>query len=134
MKEIEKLMSIRASRADDFNFIMATWLRGAYYGNPWFAWIDKDIFMHRYHVVLEKLLDKPEVGVAVACLQDDPDTILGYSVVESNILHWVYVKESWRKMGIAKSLVPKTIDTTTHLTMLGHKIMPESYKFNPFAI
>lgn len=134
MKELEQLISIRLVKEDDRAFIMATWLRGLYYGNPWFKEIEKDVFMHKYHDVITRVLLKPTTEVAIAALKDDEDTILGYSVTDNKTLHWVFVKEVWRKMGIAKAIIPHDIDTTTHLTIMGKKIKPKSLKFNPFLL
>lgn len=133
-KEIYTLMTIRAPKEEDRSFIMATWLRGLYYGNPWFKEIEKDNFMAKYHDIISRMLTKPTAQVYVAVLKDDLDVILGYSVTEPKIIHWVFVKEAWRKMGIATALVPKDADTATHLTMLGKKLKPQSMEFNPFLI
>lgn len=125
-------MSIRGPKEEDKAFVMATWLRGLYYGNPWFKEIDKNIFMERYHEILTKLLLRETTELAIAVLKDDPDVILGYSVMDARTLHWVFVKEAWRKMGIAKSIIPKDIDATTHMTIIGKKLKPRHVKFNPF--
>lgn len=131
-EELSSLMSIRGPKEEDKAFVMATWLRGLYYGNPWFKEIDKNIFMERYHEILTKLLLRETTELAIAVLKDDPDVILGYSVMDNRTLHWVFVKEAWRKMGIAKSIIPKDIDATTHMTIIGKKLKPRHVKFNPF--
>lgn len=117
---------------------MATWLRGLYYGNTWFREIDKDVFMDKYHQAITIVLKKPTTEVKVAVLKDDPEVILGYSVLDqgytNTVLHWVFVKEAWRKMGIATSLIPTNSDTCTHLTVVGRKLKPANMKFNPFLI
>jgi hypothetical protein len=70
----------------------------------------------------------------VACLKDDADTILGYSVIEGKRLHWVFVKRVWRKIGIGASLVPPFIDSVSHLTEIGKSILEKQKGviFNPF--
>lgn len=135
---------IRKATAADRNFIFATWLRGLYYGDTWFNRISKPIFMENYHKIIERLIDNPNTVVRVACLADDNDVILGYSV--SRILNfgnnvavvdWVFVKSAWRKIGIGKKLLPDQARACTHLTTLGNDIiktkMPEII-FNPFVI
>lgn len=123
---------IRNAKETDKPFIYATWLRGLYHGNEWTSWVDKDIFFSKYHTVLERLLASSVISVS--CLEDDPDTIMGYAVFDSSQkrLHWVFVKKAWRKLGIAKSLIPKDIVEVSHLTALGKKLLPEGIKFNPF--
>lgn len=132
-----ELVAIREYLLGDRNFILATWLRGLYYGDTWFREIPKDLFMENYHRVLEALLSKSSVKVRVACLKDDPEVILGYAVVSPGELHWLFVKSAWRGIGIAKSLVPEDTHTVTHLTKVGLGILkryPGQVIFNPFSI
>ena len=130
------LVTVRNVKMEDKNFIMATWLRGMFYGDTWFGQIPKDIFMTNYHKILEALVTAPTTTITVSCLLEDPDVILGYSVYTGKKLHWVFVKSAWRSIGIAKSLIPQGVDTVTHLTKVGSGILrkhPEVV-FNPFAI
>lgn len=133
-QEVDSIISIRQAIPEDLNFVMATWLRGLYYGNPWFKEIKKDNFMAKYHDIITKVLSKETTRVKVAALIDDQNIILGYSVQEPALLHWIFVKEAWRRMGIAKRLTPERIDVTTHLTVLGRKLKPQDMEFNPFLI
>lgn len=128
------LVTIRDSEPGDHNFVLATFLRGLYYGDSWFTMIPKSIFMDQYHAILEILINSPGVDIKVCCLKDDPEVILGYSIYSNTVLHFVYVKRSWRAIGIAKSLVPINISATTHLTDVGRKLLRDhpSVVFNPF--
>lgn len=128
------LVTIRDFAEADSSFIFATWLKGLYYGNYFFREIDKDTFFKCYHRVIEKILLKPESFIAVSCLKEDEDVILGYAVCEPEVLHWVFIKDAWRKLGLAKDLVPKDIKYVTHLTEVGANIKPKEWKFNPFLI
>lgn len=136
MLDKSELITTRPGKMEDASFIFATWLRGLYHGDSWFKIIPKKIFMENYHRVVEKILSSPGVEVKVACLKDDPDVILGYSVYKEDRLHWIFVKISWRNIGIAKSLAPQNVLTITHLTKVGLNIMRKYPKliFNPFAL
>jgi hypothetical protein len=127
----KSLIKTRDYENDDYNFILATWLRGLYYGNEWFNRIDKTVFMKNYHKVIDHLLKKPFIKINVSCLVEDPSVILGYCVSEPEILHWVFVKQPWRGIGIARDLIPHDITTVTHLTKC--KLKPD-IKFNPFLV
>lgn len=131
-KEVEGLIGFRHGLLDDKNFILATWLKGLYHGNSWFKQIDPVIFTQKYQVTLFSILNQPNTEVMVAVLKDEPSVILGYSVFSDNTLHWVFVKKSWRRVGIAKALVPALSDTCTHLTALGRSLKPKNMKFDPF--
>lgn len=132
------LYNIRIGKAADHNLVKATFLRGLYYGDSWFSSTDKDSFMANYEKVVSHLLGSPNALLSVACLPDDPDVILGYSLtsLDQTTIHWVFVKKNWRKMGIAKSLCPDAPTTVTHLTKLGKALLPKltAVTFNPFQI
>lgn len=135
------LIAIRSSTENDKSFIFATMLRGLYYGESWFSAIPKKIFMDNYHAFLERFYAQPKVSVVVACMKDDPEIILGYSIMHQNtpgefILDYVFVKPAWRKIGIAKSLIPKNVVAFTHLTKVGRALKSkiEPAVFNPFVL
>ena len=127
-------IKFRQGREEDIPFIISTWLKGLYYGNPWFNEIKKDNFMRKYHKILTQLLAKEGIKANVAVMANDPDHLLGYAILEGNTLHWVFVKKAFRKVGIGRALVPQTIDTTTHLTITGRKLKPQHIEFDPFRL
>lgn len=128
------LIAYRTMIPEDKNFIMATFLRGLYYGDSVFTNIPKNIFMTNYHTVAEGILARPSTRISIACLKEDPTVILGYSVLNDNeTLSWVFVKKNWRGIGIAKDLTPSTVKTVTHLTKVGLSIVKKKgLVFNPF--
>ena len=141
--EKKDLIAIRTNTPEDRNFILSTWLRGSYYGDTWYGLIPKNIFMEQYHNILEKFLLRAGVNIQVACLKEDPDVILGYSVsrnvkngeADISIVDWVFVKSAWRKIGIGKMLMPNKINATTHITKAGLSIMKQKLPnviYNPF--
>lgn len=136
MLQKKDLITIRPATLGDKNFIFATWLRGLRHGNDWFQSIDSDIFFKNYHLAIEHIIARPTTNVAVACLRDEPEVILGYSVFDKDRLHWVFVKKSWRNIGIARSLTPTTITSVTHLTKVGKSLLSKlpNVVFNPFNI
>lgn len=137
MSDFKGLFAIRPMASADTNFVIATFLRGVYYGETWLSETPKEIFMDNYKKVAENLLNNPNVAVTVACLPDDPNVILGYSILSSDaqVVHWVYVKSIWRKKGIGKTLVPAHPAAVSHLTALGRILLPKlnGAIFNPFT-
>lgn len=127
---MEESRKIRDLKAADLPFIYSTWLRSLYYGNPFFGMIEKDVFFGKYKLVLYSLVS--DSNVQVCCDAQDEDTILGYSVHTPERLHWVYVKEPWRRLGIAKTLVPSTINSCSHFTQVSKKLTPSYWTFDPF--
>lgn len=133
---ISTTVDIRLANETDEAFIYSTWLLGIYYGDSWFSEIPKDIFMTRYHAVIEALLKKSLVKVA--CLKSDPTIILSYAVMskDESTLHWVHCKHRFRNMGIAKSLISDKINSVTNLNDLGRTLLrkQKTWVFNPFLI
>lgn len=136
MSDIKDLYDIREYISSDKPFIMATFLRGLYYGETWFSQIPKDVFMDNYKRVAEALLDRPNVTIRIACLKEDPDVILGYSISKGTVLDWTYVKKAWRGAGVGRSLLPAQVTAVTHLSENGKDLMKKipNCIFNPFLI
>lgn len=136
MSDFQGLYDVRDAKAEDTNFILATFLRGLYYGDSWFSFIPKDVFMKNYKVFAEALIKKRTIKVA--CLKEDANVILGYSILSNDftVIDWVFVKSAWRRKGIGKSLVPAYPICVTHLTALGKSLLPKlkDCYFNPFNI
>lgn len=136
MSDFRGLYDIRGFQPGDENLIISNFLKGVYYGDSWFSQIPKAIFMKHYRAVIETLLAKG--SIYIACLKDDPNTILGFSILSEDHLHihYVYVKKRFRNHGIARSLVPKYPISVSHLTALGKILLakfPDTI-FNPFNI
>lgn len=67
--------------------------------------------------------------VRIACLEEDPGMIVGYSVSTGTHLDWIYVKVEYRLKGIGRMLMPKdTTTVTAHITKIGEAIL-ENHKF-----
>jgi hypothetical protein len=137
------LYDIRDYKESDKNFIMASFLKGLYYGDSWFSKIPKDVFMANYKRVIEYYLQPGKCAVKIACLPDDPDIIIGYSILSADYsaIVWVYVKNSklpdgstWRRHGIGKRLVPQYPTAVLHLTKIGESLLSKypTAIFNPF--
>lgn len=79
---------------------------------------------------LEACLQRPTSKLAIACLPDDPATILGFLLAEGKLVHFVYCKAHFRRMGIARTLfealgLSLPAITATHLTNQATRILHE---------
>jgi GNAT superfamily N-acetyltransferase len=116
--------------------IFSKWLRSLRYGNDYFKLIDPPAYYAAYHRFIQNILNHPDTSVRLAVLSDDADVVLGFSVSRGTILDYVHVHKDQRRQGIGRQLVPKGIDTITHLTRTGLSIWGSKMagvKFNPFA-
>lgn len=136
MKSTE-VITVRPVKEGDKNFIYSTWLLGVFYGETVFKEMKKDVFMANYHNLIDQIMNHKDIKINIACFKDDPDTILGYAILNKNnkTLHWAFVKNAWRKIGLGKMLTGSEIKVATTLTKLGLGIMrKKGIEFNPFAI
>jgi hypothetical protein len=92
--------------------------------------------MAAYKRVAEAAWASPNIRIKVACLKEDPNVILGYSVcsADEKAIVWCFVKSAWRRQGIGKSLLPSSAVYATHLTETGKMLMNKmpGLAFNPF--
>lgn len=83
----------------------------------------KGIYFPRRRPIVEALLSRAHL--TVACHPDDPDTIAGWACWEPGWLHYVFVKDTFRRAGVASMLIlplgPKF--SCTHLTSIGDPIL-----------
>lgn len=95
--------AIRAGLEDDRDFILATWLRGYRHGSSFARRIRDGIFYRHHHPIATALLSRS--NVLVAHDPEAPAVIYGYLVWEPGAVHWSYVKEDFRRYGIATALL-----------------------------
>lgn len=134
-------ISIRKATLSDMAFICNSWSKGVRFGLSTpdkcqhvdlMREIPLEIFIPSYKKVMDSILER-DIDVEVACLEDDPDVILGYAITEYQILHWIFVKDVWRGQGIGKMLFHEGITHCTNLTLIGRSLK-NKYKliYNPF--
>lgn len=117
------------------NMVYSKWMRSLKYGNEYFKLIESDRYYEAYQKYINHLLNRPLAIIRLAVLSDDKDVVLGWSLIENDVLHYVHVQHEQRNKGIAKTLVPGKINSITHLTKAGMAIwnskLPHA-TFNPF--
>ncbi len=96
---------LRPIKSDDVALVTNSWLMS--YRDSCHVWgVPDQSYFWCEHKILESLI--PRSAVVMACLEDDPNTILGWIAYEmaSNcmVLHYLYVKKPFRGMKIAQRL------------------------------
>lgn len=127
------LIKLRPGLKTDEPFIYASWIKGVFYSDGKHRRAHIADFYKYYHDIISKIIESPIAKITIACLQDDDDIILGYSVSEPQTLHWVYVKPAWRGIGLCQDLVPQDTATVTHMTYMGFKVKPNHVEFKPLG-
>lgn len=114
----------------DFGFIIGAWSNGAFYGalNP--TKERKKEFYKTMGDKIKKHLDESEI--LIACMQDDPTSLMGFCVIDGTRLEWIYVKEIYRKEKIATLLLKNREITELNkenITRFGEKFLEEHPSF-----
>lgn len=58
---------------------------------------------------IEQLLADAQTRIACVALTDDLDVVLGWAAARGDCLHYVFVKDGWRRRGIAKQLIAEVL-------------------------
>lgn len=130
---------IREPFKDDISFIYATWLNSLY-TDSWMRSIRKSVYFDNYKKVLDRILLRAKI--TIACKPDDPTVIFGYLISEPGIVHYSFVKDAFRKLGVAKSLYKHVFPNgekpeITHKTRCLDYILTtheNEYMFNPILL
>ena len=115
-------MNLRQANQNDFNFVANSYLKSYRHG-PETKHLINDIYFDVYKERLNKMLDSGQV--TVACSPEDPDQILGYLIHGlahgKSVLHYIYVKHTFRRLGVARALLAATIpEFGMRMTMCTH--------------
>lgn len=130
---MSSLFTVRKGNQEDIPFIYSSWSRSFRYaivqsrevvegeypcircnktelveaGFKGNGFIEDQIYRHGQRQLIERLLRSSDILVATS--SEDQDTILGYIVYQPpQTIHYCYVKEGFRKLGICRALVNLT--------------------------
>ncbi len=116
-------ISIRLAVVDDLAFFYSAALQSYFYSSRATHGLLPETFYKEHKRLLAKILQAPKAMMAIACLDDDPRVIVGFILAEplADILHYVYVKQAFRRFGVAKRLLAHLelsldVCTVTHWT------------------
>lgn len=130
-----KIFNIRESGEKDNSFIINSWLKSIRETYP-FTQICNDIFYSNHEKKIHQILEQSSTLVAVNC--EDPDHIFGYIVYQQPaVIHYLYVKQPFRKLKIASSLIEASqILFPCVITALPKKarLAASEFIYNPYLI
>lgn len=103
---------IRKLLPSDHNFIFATYLRNRYFDKDNKTTLKRSTWSAMQHKRLETIMAID--SVYVACLDEDKDLILGYSLMDGHA-PYTYIKLAWRSPGlnIANKLLKELTNANT---------------------
>ncbi len=130
-------LHFRPALTTDLPLIYNSWLKEYYYSTKY---ITATLFNKEYHKVIEYILSYS--SVMILCNKDEIDHIIGYIVYTNDVIHWIYIKSSFRLMGLGRKLLQRIKQNNDEVicTHYGHifkdKRIVEKYKliYNPFSL
>lgn len=125
--------TLREANINDRNFLFTTWIKGLYHGNEYYRDINFDIHFRNYKLIIENILQRPNINIHVLCIKESPEIIIGYAVTEQDTLHWLFIKPNLRNQGLIHKLINnQSFTTCTHLTRQSKGFILRNLTYNPF--
>ena len=118
------------------NFVIDFWLKTYKKCNKMMSLVSPASYYRVYNNYIKSILARPEVTVRLAVLSDDEDVLLGFSVSQGPLLHYVNVPLDYRGFGIGNKLVPFVVEKFSHITETGMVLWNKKYpqaEFDPFS-
>lgn len=107
-KTLSGQIRLRPATESDVPFIFNSWLRCNRHSTNTRG-CENPVYFAQHHKLIEGLCKKAEIFIA--CNEQDVSQIYGYICYERVegllVVHWIYTKESFRKLGIAKMMADK---------------------------
>jgi GNAT superfamily N-acetyltransferase len=96
--------SLRPATAEEYGFVIKPWLQELR-DLPTTRWISDAVFFQGHGRVISALLQN--ASVVVACDPEAHGHLYGYAcfTIAPPTLHWLYVKSTFRRMGIGGALL-----------------------------
>ena len=137
-----KNVRLRTANDEDLPFIFNSWLKSFRF-SPFAEKITSTIYFSDHHKVIENLLKNSVV--MISCNEDDPSQLYGYAVGSQVdgifVLHFIYVKHTFRNMGLGKMLLDSFgVDTEnasvfTHFTKASESLASKyNFVYHPYLM
>jgi len=142
MSKKMKNVRLRAANDEDLPFIFNSWLK-SFRDSSFARDIPSTIYFTDHHKVIERLL-KTSV-VMISCNEEDPSQLYGYAVGSQEdgifVLHFIYVKYTFRNLGIGTLLLTsfghtgESASVYTHRNNLATKLAAKyNFIYHPYLM
>ena len=128
-------LAIRAAVPGDEGFVTANWLKVHRATGDWPRLMSSRRYFEGHARAIQELIARSRT--LVACNVELPDQAFGYVVHAGRWLHWVFVKDQWRRLGIGTRLLlrlPPFELVATHWTRAAERCLRRRARYNPFAL
>lgn len=103
---MQNKISFRPPDVSDKSFIFNSWLK-SFRNSPLAKPLCNEVYFSNHKLIVENILKRSKI--VIACSDEDPMQIFGYTIYEELpggiiIMHYIYTKYTYRKLGIAQQL------------------------------
>lgn len=135
-------MILDTPTADELKFVFDAW-SNSFRKSPWAGCIPNHLYDQVSRETARTILDRGAVVLVAVTPIDGQEgrRVMGFVVVEPNrnVLHFLYVKEMYRRLGIGRALLeaataefdPELDYTYTHRTKASTRFLGERFAWNP---
>jgi GNAT superfamily N-acetyltransferase len=135
---LQNQLLLRDKLPADDNFILSSWVQ-SYRHNPLFGAMPVDLYFSRYRKHALNILERSYAHVAAD--PTDPNVVFGYCIYrfigDVPVVSYIYVKQAFRRFGIATILLNKVSTETKLVTSMMPKLEAWAKKmnciFDPFS-
>jgi hypothetical protein len=113
---------------EHYSFVISNWLKQNLF-NGFKPLPARDSYYKNHQTLIKQVL-----GGYVAVNDEDDTQFIGFICGNDQVIHFVFVKEIFRKLGIAKMLYVKlgSPKTFTHITKDSIKIIDKTFTYDPY--
>lgn len=130
-------VTLRPMLPDDARFIASTWVKS--YASSDLARLctrggEWPRASRAYREGQNRLVDRLLARAACTVAEDSEGLVAAYLVHEGDVVHYVYVRDMYRREGLAKQLLGARIERACVFTHLARGVKPPAlWRFDPFA-
>jgi GNAT superfamily N-acetyltransferase len=137
--EIDGLsVAFRAALPDDEAIVFNAWLMAHRKHGDWPPRLSSQRYFAEHKATVAKLIARSRM--LVACNEARPSQVLGFICWEGETLHWVFVKQPFRRNGIGRALLLHAFAPgevrCSHWTMRAEQMRAKGqpWRYDPFAL
>jgi GNAT superfamily N-acetyltransferase len=125
-------VEIRPATLDERRFARASWF-SSYRTGGFAPPVGFDVYKAGQGRLIERL--EPSCTVLVASAIAVPDEVCGWVAATDRAVHYCYVKQAYRRLGIARLLLEGESRRYSHETRAGRILARKlGFKFDPYAV
>lgn len=122
-----------ATSESERNLVRQSWMRSA--RSSWMSAIPKNDYYDVQTPIVNRLVERAHVVVAEST--DVPGELAGWACYDGDVFHFAYVKESYRRFGVGRTLVGHAgpFRYCTYRTPMSYRCsLFKDMQFNPYAV